>query len=666
MTPETALFLATIGLASIATFWVYMPEGWKDALDEQRRKLSYHTRKLAYHLRLSTSPERNDFDNLIENMVSSVHGGVLSDEREWLRSSQVLVDHLAGELELARAELSKLEQDDGKGRSKLNEKIHLLELEHGMAVEKLSWQVEHAGDEEPVHIPEKLSEELLQVKRLSYLGNQKALFESIKEGEDLSRRARYLKAYLIEAREKGKPVGKPKRELREAEERLYYLRYRKRYFEFEAQDLLKELEGDSKTEEILSLLAKVEPGEKLNAIRKIRAIVEDSVEGPGRKANEEKEEEKEETPEIKSTTAKPVPLESMREITRQSQELLEIIDKKIAAAESPESTMVREKTPTKKEARRKSESSKPPEVKVRQSVLDSLTDLVLSFDRDIERANRRIKAKLDEAIDSADTLVNEITKIQAGYAHCLASMKKLEKEEEECRMSGKNRGLAHVMHRRAGLESLRDEIEASLQPLKIKELRANHRIFRARIIVSRLQLVQSLVLCLPDSQDRSRVDELREALREMEAYLDPHRVGGKDVDLAEKLHRLENRTLMAYINLAKILRDAFDSNNKTKLLWKLNPVLESFSSHRYYYEAETARWQKISDKAERDARELAAAVAKERNSECRSMSEFCKQSEKVLCAVIERLSDKESAPTISSSKQEQQGAQEEGDRSPLP
>ncbi|MCA9805318.1 MAG: hypothetical protein KC777_25285, partial [Cyanobacteria bacterium HKST-UBA02] len=585
MTPETALFLATIGLASAATFWVFMPEDWKDALDEQRRKLSFHTRKLAYHLRLSTSPEKNEFDNLIEDIVTTIQGGVMSDEREWLRSSQVLVDHLAGELEQARAELSKLEQDDGKERSKLNEKIRLLELEHGMAVEKLSWQVEHTGDRKPVHrLPEKLAEELLQEKRLSYLGNQRALFETIKEAEDLSSRARCLKAYLPEAREKGKPVGKPKRELREAEEQLYYLRYRKRYFESEAQDLLKELEGDSKTEEILSLLAKIEPGEMLNAIRKVRAIVDVSVEAPGKKVIEEEKEEAavKEAPEIKSTAAKPVPLESMREITRQSQELLAIIDKKIAAAESPESTMVREEIPTKKEARTRSETSKHSEVRVRQTVLDSLTDLVMSFDRDIVRANRRIKAKLDEAIDSANTLFEEMTKIQGGYANCLARLKDLEKEGADCRKSGDSRGLAHVMHGRTGLESLRDEIEASLKPLKIKELRANHRIFRARVIVSRLQLIQSLVLCLPDSRDRSRVDELREALRAMEAYLAPHRVGGKDVDLAEKLHRLENKTLMAYINLAKSLTDTFDSNNKTKLLWKLNPVLESFSSHRYY------------------------------------------------------------------------------------
>jgi len=603
MTQETALFLATIGLASIATFWVYMPEDWKDALENHLR---YMTRRFVSRRRIAEETKESP-----------------SEAKKRLRRIQVRVAFLEEEIEITSTKQRGLEPNDHGGRIKLDEKIRVLQMELEMVRETLEWLTENQKEETSEPTPLDLSEAERQDKRLSYLGNQKvqveieaeqarlaALSRNLQEEQEIADRNRYRK------------------ELAKIDNELSYLREKKRYFELEEQELLNELEGDDKCEELIALLAKIGPDEKLGAIRKLRAIMNESESHP--------EDEMAEEPDMQ-----PVPLESMREITRQSQELLEIIDKKIAAAESPESTMVREEIPTKKEARKESEKSKHPEVKVRQSVLDSLTDLVMSFDRDIERANRRIKVKLDEAIDSANTLFEEMTKIQGGYANCLARLKDLEKEGAACRKSGDNRGLARVMHRRAGLESLRDEIEASLQPLKIKELRANHRIFRARIIVSRLQLIQSLVLCLPDSQDRSRVDELREALRAMEAYLDPHRVGGKDVDLAEKLHRLENKTLMAYINLAKILTDTFDSNNKTKLLWKLNPVLESFSSHRYYYEAETERWQKISDKAEKDARELAAAVAKERNSECRSMSEFCKQSEKVLGAVIERLSEKE-------------------------
>lgn len=259
--------------------------------------------------------------------------------------------------------------------------------------------------------------------------------------------------------------------------------------------------------------------------------------------------------------------------------------------------------------------------KTRTSVVDAFRKI----DPSLERAFRRLQIQLEQARRSAKNSQSAEQGIEVLLGHERTSLEQLKSRDVK---PGSADNSAQISHAEQSLEFMSD----GLKVIKVRNLSTQQTLYSVEAIVRRLSILKMLISASPLSRRdmRSQFIELSNCIL---AYLQQQQQNSSadtncpSVNIVERLHILEQSTLMKYLQFAKSETEILNQNIMDRLKVDVAMIAEALDFERADAYAELEKWTTVAISAEADNQQLLLAVAQSRTARC---SEILKMTEQTL------------------------------------
>ncbi len=253
----------------------------------------------------------------------------------------------------------------------------------------------------------------------------------------------------------------------------------------------------------------------------------------------------------------------------------------------------------------------------------AVRDAFRKIDPSLERAFRRLQTQLDQARRSAKHSQNAEQGIEIALKHERASLEQLKSNRAK---PGSADNSVQILHVEQSLEFITD----GLKVIKVRNLSIQQTLYSVEAIVRRLSILKMLISASPLSRKDMRsqfIDLSNSVLAYLQQQNSSEATNCPSVNLAERLHTLEQATLMKYLQFAKnetaILNQIIMDRLKVDVAM-ISDVLDFERADAY---ADLEKWTSVALTAEADNQQLLLAVAQTRTARC---SEILKMTEQTL------------------------------------
>lgn len=255
----------------------------------------------------------------------------------------------------------------------------------------------------------------------------------------------------------------------------------------------------------------------------------------------------------------------------------------------------------------------------------AVTDAFRKIDPSLERAFKRLQTQLEQAHRTAQNSQNAEQGIEVLLGRERASLEQLKSRDVKL---GSADNSAQISHAEQSLAFMTD----GLKVIKVRNLSIQQTLYSVDAIVRRLSILKMLISASPLSRSGMR-SQFIELTNSVLAYLQHHQQNSQEdtncpsVNLAERLHTLEQSTLMKYLQFAKSESEVLNQNLVDRLKVDVAMMSESLDFERADAYAELEKWTSVAITAEADNQQLLLAVAQTRTARC---SEILKMTEQTL------------------------------------
>lgn len=177
------------------------------------------------------------------------------------------------------------------------------------------------------------------------------------------------------------------------------------------------------------------------------------------------------------------------------------------------------------------------------------------------------------------------------------------------------------------------DLQASLKNHRRKNLATEHQLFRVDGIVRRLYMVKVLLKSLPGSRSEELL-AYSSVVSDLCSFLNQTWDGTTEVkapvEFADRITKLEQSTLMAFVRIAKVDWHKLNDSEISQLKTNVEDVTNTIKSEMQNQSDELNKWSTLAEKAFEENKELIYFVASQRRDQCREILKVTQQSLDVL------------------------------------